>query len=48
MCHVQDRNADPANWARFSGRHEALPYTLLLPPSPSGLTFKGVPYSVSI
>lgn len=31
-----------------AGTKEAMPYTLLVPPSPPGLTMKGVPYSVSI
>ncbi|EFN59698.1 hypothetical protein CHLNCDRAFT_33552 [Chlorella variabilis] len=45
---MQTRNSDPAAWTRFRGTKEAMPYTLLVPPSPPGLTMKGVPYSVSI
>lgn len=44
----QDRNANPASWTRYRGARAAMPYTLLVPPSPAGLTMKGVPYSVSI
>ena len=47
-CLPQDRNADPASWTRYRAARAALPYTLLVPPSPAGLTMKGVPYSVSI
>jgi lipoxygenase/linoleate 9S-lipoxygenase len=45
---IASRNADPASWARYGGSTRSLAYTLLVPPSPPGLTFKGVPYSVSI
>ncbi|KAL4422175.1 hypothetical protein ABPG77_006864 [Micractinium sp. CCAP 211/92] len=48
---VQTRNAATASWTRFNAggeRVEGMPYTLLIPASSEGLTFKGVPYSVSI
>lgn len=43
-----DRNSDPEAWARYAKDKKSMGYTLLVPPSPAGLTFKGVPYSVSI
>ncbi|KAL4458477.1 hypothetical protein ABPG75_013342 [Micractinium tetrahymenae] len=46
---IQTHNS--ASWTRFNAggeRPEGMPYTLLIPPSSEGLTFKGVPYSVSI
>ncbi len=43
-----DRNSDFEAWARYAKDKKSMGYTLLVPPSPAGLTFKGVPYSVSI
>ncbi|EFJ46750.1 hypothetical protein VOLCADRAFT_105416 [Volvox carteri f. nagariensis] len=49
---IEMRNADSKNWARFrlakDDTARPLPYTLLLPGSPAGVTMRGVPYSVSI
>ncbi|EFJ46751.1 hypothetical protein VOLCADRAFT_105417 [Volvox carteri f. nagariensis] len=49
---IEMRNADSKNWARFrlalGDTARPLPYTLLLPGSPAGVTMRGVPYSVSI
>ncbi|KAG2491170.1 hypothetical protein HYH03_010382 [Edaphochlamys debaryana] len=48
------RNADPEMWARYGlvppgpDTESPLPYTLLMPSSGSGVTMRGVPYSVSI
>eukprot|EP00775_Hariotina_reticulata_P007328 gene7328-7540_t len=44
----RNRQANPANWTRSAGKKEALEYTLLYPSSKSGVTMRGVPYSVSI
>ncbi|KAG2491172.1 hypothetical protein HYH03_010384 [Edaphochlamys debaryana] len=51
---IKKSNADPAMWARYgleppaNGGASPLPYTLLMPSSGSGITMRGVPYSVSI
>jgi hypothetical protein len=42
------RNRDPDNFTRVRGNPASLEYTYLYPPSPGGLTSRGVPYSVSI